>query len=121
MLADLEHAATIALERRAAVAAATPVVTVDTAAVISRTWSIDDPAIDPITGVFAYDAFIDRFDAFEGDPIGFLSISTEGFGRIGESIARLGLPTVLVQEGGYNVEALGANLTSFLKGFEGAR
>jgi acetoin utilization deacetylase AcuC-like enzyme len=61
------------------------------------------------------------FDAFEGDPIGFLSISTEGFGRIGEAIARLGLPTVLVQEGGYNVEALGANLTSFLNGFTEGR
>ncbi|MCA8927166.1 MAG: histone deacetylase family protein [Alphaproteobacteria bacterium] len=61
------------------------------------------------------------FDAYAGDPIGFLSISTEGFGRIGEAIARLGLPTVLVQEGGYNVEALGANLTSFLNGFASGR
>ena len=61
------------------------------------------------------------FDAYAEDPIGYLSITTEGFGRIGEAIARLGLPTVLVQEGGYNVDALGANLTSFLTGFEGGR
>ena len=61
------------------------------------------------------------FDAYADDPIGFLTISTEGFGRIGEAIARMGLPTVLVQEGGYNVADLGKNLTSFLKGFEGAR
>ena len=61
------------------------------------------------------------FDGFVDDPIGYLSITTEGFGRIGEAIRRLGLPTVLVQEGGYNVEALGANLTSFLNGFEGGR
>ena len=61
------------------------------------------------------------FDAYEADPIGFLSISTEGFGRIGEAIARLGVPTVLVQEGGYNVADLGKNLSSFLKGFAEGR
>ncbi len=61
------------------------------------------------------------FDAYEADPIGYLSISTEGFGRIGEAIARLGLPTVLVQEGGYNVADLGKNLSSFLKGYAEGR
>ncbi|HKK29353.1 MAG TPA: histone deacetylase family protein [Alphaproteobacteria bacterium] len=61
------------------------------------------------------------FDAFEEDPIGFLSVSTEGFGQIGERIARLGIPTVLVQEGGYNVGALTKNLSSFLKGFSDGR
>jgi hypothetical protein len=33
--------------------------------------------------------------------------------------ARLGLPAVIVQEGGYLQPALGENLTSFLGGFGG--
>ena len=56
-------------------------------------------------------------DAFEGDPFGGLSVTTPGFARIGEAIARLGLPTVIVQEGGYLCDALSDNLTSFLTGF----
>ncbi|MFI0844747.1 histone deacetylase family protein [Mesorhizobium sp. IMUNJ 23232] len=59
-------------------------------------------------------------DAFEGDPFGGLSVSTPGFARIGEVIAELKLPTVIVQEGGYLCEALGDNLTSFLMGFGGS-
>jgi acetoin utilization deacetylase AcuC-like enzyme len=58
-------------------------------------------------------------DAFEGDPFGGLSVTTDGFGRIGEAIAALRLPTVIVQEGGYICDALSANLTSFLCGFSG--
>lgn len=56
-------------------------------------------------------------DAFEGDPFGGLSVTTPGFAHIGEAIARLRLPTVIVQEGGYLCDALGDNLTSFLTGF----
>ncbi|MES0093313.1 histone deacetylase family protein [Mesorhizobium sp. M0030] len=58
-------------------------------------------------------------DAFEGDPFGGLSVTTPGFSRIGEAIAKLGLPTVIVQEGGYLCDALGDNLTAFLTGFGG--
>lgn len=60
-------------------------------------------------------------DAFEGDPLKGLAVTTPGFGRIGAAIARLGLPTLLVQEGGYLSPELGDNLASFLDGFEGAR
>jgi acetoin utilization deacetylase AcuC-like enzyme len=60
-------------------------------------------------------------DAYEGDPLAGLAITTAGFGRIGEWLGRRGLPTVLVQEGGYLCEALGANLASFLAGFEAGR
>ena len=41
--------------------------------------------------------------------------------KMGAAIARLGLPTVFVQEGGYLSDILGANLTSTLAGFEEAR
>jgi acetoin utilization deacetylase AcuC-like enzyme len=59
-------------------------------------------------------------DAFEGDPFGGLSVTTSGFSRIGVACAVLGLPTVIVQEGGYLCDELSANLTAFLTGFEGA-
>lgn len=59
-------------------------------------------------------------DAFEGDPFGGLAVSTPGFGEIGRRLAALGLPTVIVQEGGYLCDALGENLESFLAGFESA-
>jgi acetoin utilization deacetylase AcuC-like enzyme len=58
-------------------------------------------------------------DAFEGDPFGGLSVSTPGFAEIARHLAGLGLPTAIIQEGGYLCDALGDNLKSFLKGFEG--
>src|SRR4029077_10514208 len=60
-------------------------------------------------------------DASEHDPLAGLAVTTNGFRRIGAAIARLGLPTVLVQEGGYLSDILGANLTAVLAGFEEAR
>jgi acetoin utilization deacetylase AcuC-like enzyme len=70
---------------------------------------------------FAPDALVVALglDAFEGDPFGGLSVTTPGFARIGEAIAGLRLPTVIVQEGGYLCDALSDNLTSFLTGFAG--
>ncbi|MEW6643089.1 MAG: histone deacetylase family protein [Pseudomonadota bacterium] len=60
-------------------------------------------------------------DASVHDPLAGLAVTTDGFRRIGAAIARLGLPTVLVQEGGYLSDVLGANLTATLAGFEAAR
>ncbi len=60
-------------------------------------------------------------DAQVNDPLGVLKVSTDGFGHIGAAIANLGLPTVLVQEGGYLCDEIEANLLGFLTGFEGAR
>jgi len=57
-------------------------------------------------------------DAHERDPYKALAVSTEGFARITTEIARMGLPTVLVQEGGYLSDDLGPNLASALRGFE---
>ncbi len=59
-------------------------------------------------------------DAHESDPFQGLAITTAGFARITERIASLKLPSVIVQEGGYVSEALGANLRSALQGFLGA-
>jgi acetoin utilization deacetylase AcuC-like enzyme len=60
-------------------------------------------------------------DASEHDPLRGLAVTTPGFRRIGQALARIGLPTVLVQEGGYLSDILGENLTSVLAGFEEAR
>ncbi len=57
-------------------------------------------------------------DAHEDDPLAGLAVTTEGFKRIGAAISRRGLPSVLIQEGGYLTPALGANLAAFLDGFE---
>jgi len=57
------------------------------------------------------------FDAHERDPLSVLKITTDGYRRIGDAIAALKLPTVIVQEGGYNLDMLGANLIAFLGGF----
>ena len=60
-------------------------------------------------------------DAHESDPFRGMAISTGGFARIGEQLGALRLPTVLVQEGGYLSDALGANLASFVGGFTSRR
>jgi acetoin utilization deacetylase AcuC-like enzyme len=60
-------------------------------------------------------------DAYEKDPSALLSVTTAGFGEAGRRIAALGLPTLLVQEGGYAVDALALNLATFLTGFAAGR
>lgn len=55
-------------------------------------------------------------DAHIDDPFKGLAITTQGFGAMAAAIAGLGLPLVLVQEGGYVSDALADNLTAFLKG-----
>jgi acetoin utilization deacetylase AcuC-like enzyme len=60
-------------------------------------------------------------DASESNPLQGLKVTGAGFYAMAENIARLGLPTVLVQEGGYLSHDLGRNLTQFLAGFEKGR
>jgi acetoin utilization deacetylase AcuC-like enzyme len=60
------------------------------------------------------------FDTFEKDPIGDLALRTSDYGEIGQLIAALGMPTVVLQEGGYAVEALGANALALLNGLRAA-
>ena len=58
-------------------------------------------------------------DAFAGDPLAFLAVTAEGFRACGARVAGAGLATLLVQEGGYLSDDLGANLAAFLAGVEG--
>lgn len=60
-------------------------------------------------------------DASGNDPFGGLNVSTSGFGKIARKISLIGLPTVIVQEGGYVSPTLGDNLVKFLGSFAEAR
>ncbi|GAA4032243.1 histone deacetylase family protein [Sphingomonas rosea] len=87
------------------------------------------------TGVAAYDAALAQAcewlgedapdllvvsfgaDTFEGDPISHFAIRTGDYAKLGRRCAALGLPTLVVLEGGYAVDALGHNVAGFLSGF----
>ena len=58
-------------------------------------------------------------DAHEADPTAGLAITFDGFRRIGARLAALNLPTVLVQEGGYNMDTIARCVGGALAGFEG--
>jgi acetoin utilization deacetylase AcuC-like enzyme len=57
-------------------------------------------------------------DTYAGDPISFFDIHTQDYPQIARRIAALGVPTAIVMEGGYAVDALGANVAAFLSGFD---
>jgi Deacetylases, including yeast histone deacetylase and acetoin utilization protein len=57
-------------------------------------------------------------DIYADDPLGTIKVTTQGISEIGKRICRLGLPTVIVMEGGYNNDALGRNIVSFLGAFK---
>ena len=59
------------------------------------------------------------FDASEDEPLNALSVTPDGFARAGRAIGRSGIPTAIVQEGGYNVGLLGELLSRFLGDFGG--
>ena len=59
-------------------------------------------------------------DIYKGDPLGKFNISHKGIKDIGHYISKLGLPTLVVMEGGYNNEDLGGNVTAFLSSFVGS-
>lgn len=56
-------------------------------------------------------------DTYAGDPISAFRLETPDYALLAADIAAAGLPTVIVMEGGYAVDALGANVASFLDGF----
>jgi acetoin utilization deacetylase AcuC-like enzyme len=60
------------------------------------------------------------FDTLAGDPLGAFRLSVDGYRRVGRLLAGLGLPTLLVQEGGYALEALGGCALAALDGFQPA-
>ncbi len=59
-------------------------------------------------------------DTYKEDPISQFKLDSPDYLRMGERIARLGLPTLFIMEGGYAVEAIGINAVNVLQGYEGA-
>lgn len=60
-------------------------------------------------------------DTYEKDPISQFCLKTEDYRRMGETIAALRQPTLIVLEGGYALEEIGFNVVNFLQGFAAGR
>lgn len=56
------------------------------------------------------------FDTFGDDPLSVLKLDFDAYRLVGQRVRALGLPTVVVQEGGYMVDALGPGLQALLQG-----
>ena len=56
-------------------------------------------------------------DTFVGDPISGFTLNSDDYLRVGERLQAVGLPTVLVFEGGYAVEEVGVNAVNVLQAF----
>ena len=56
-------------------------------------------------------------DTAKGDPTGSWRLMAKDFSENGRRIAQLGLPTLVVQEGGYKTQTLGINARHFFTGF----
>jgi acetoin utilization deacetylase AcuC-like enzyme len=57
-------------------------------------------------------------DAAGGDPESPLAVTPEGFRAAGRALGALGLPTVVVQEGGYDLDTIGELVVEALSGIE---
>jgi len=58
-------------------------------------------------------------DTAADDPVGLFCLSAGAFTEMGARVAALGLPTLVVQEGGYNRGTAGRRVTDFLAGLDG--
>lgn len=58
------------------------------------------------------------FDIYKEDPQAKVSVSSEGFHRLGQLLGGLDVPTVVVQEGGYDLDSLAENTRQFFSGLE---
>jgi acetoin utilization deacetylase AcuC-like enzyme len=77
-----------------------------------------DQALEAIAR-FAPDLLVVSFgaDTWESDPIAHFKLTTDDYAVLARDIAACGWPSVIAMEGGYAVDALGANVASLLSGF----
>ncbi|MEO1091326.1 MAG: histone deacetylase family protein [Pseudomonadota bacterium] len=59
-------------------------------------------------------------DTYADDPIGFFTLGSADFRRMGERLGKLRRPTAFVLEGGYAVDVIGQNVVAVLAGHAGA-
>jgi len=55
-------------------------------------------------------------DAAADDPESPLQVSADGYAAAGRLLGSLGLPSVLVQEGGYHLDTIGGLVSAYLDG-----
>jgi acetoin utilization deacetylase AcuC-like enzyme len=69
-------------------------------------------------GAFEADALVVSLgvDAAADDPESPLLVTREGYARAGRLLGGLGLPSVIVQEGGYHLESLGGLVAAYVLG-----
>jgi acetoin utilization deacetylase AcuC-like enzyme len=54
-------------------------------------------------------------DTADGDPVGTFHLDDRVYAQVGREIARLGIPTLYVLEGGYHLDTIGRNLVALLR------
>lgn len=59
------------------------------------------------------------YDIYAHDQMGTFNMEAGDFGRLGEAIRRCNCPMLVVQEGGYTIDALGELAVAFLRGLSG--
>ncbi|KAI8928018.1 histone deacetylase superfamily protein [Entophlyctis helioformis] len=57
-------------------------------------------------------------DTFAKDPVGGFQLTSDCFSEIGKRLARVGVPTLFILEGGYAVDEVGLNVTNVLLAFD---
>jgi acetoin utilization deacetylase AcuC-like enzyme len=86
----------------------------------------DDTWVDAVQQLAAWGSGADALvvplgvDAARADPESPLHVSAAGYREAGRALGRLGLPTVFVQEGGYDLATIGELVRETLLGFEEA-
>ncbi len=88
------------------------------------TWAAYAAALDRALERIARDApgwliLSQGFDTFEGDRWGGFLLHADDFGRIGERVRALGLPVLVVLEGGYEPANLAAGSLALVEGLAG--
>ena len=58
-------------------------------------------------------------DAYQGDPLSVLAVTTDRFRRTAASIGRFAGPIGILQEGGYSCSEFDENLSAFLGAIDG--
>lgn len=89
----------------------------------------DEPWLEAVAGLAAWARERDAHalvlalgvDAADGDPEGALEVTPGGFRAAGRTLGALGLPTVVVQEGGYDLTTIGRLVCEALGGIEEGR
>jgi len=84
-------------------------------------WARYEPVLDTAcqrVADFGPDVLIVALGTDTATEDGVMSLAGDDYLRLGAHLARIGLPTVLIQEGGYDLTVLGRNLAAVLHGFD---